>query len=365
MSYFKPKAWAEIDISALLDNYHNINGVIGNSKQICVVKADCYGHGTAGVIPALCEAGCDFFAVSSLSEAVELRQYTDADILILGYTSPCDIPYVIESDITQTVFSHEYAASVLEYIPEGKRLKTHIKLDTGMNRIGYPVEDMGTVLHDCGNPKLDLRGMFTHFATSDEKKLDKAYRQLEMFSEAKKYLADHGVKVEMYHTSNSAAIFRMSDSIFDAVRSGICLYGCLPSDEIGANMLTPVMTLKCLVAHIHTLKKGQSISYGGEYTADADRVVATLTAGYADGLPRACKNCSIGINGTMYSIIGRICMDQCMVDITGASDIKCGDEAVIFGKGGMSADEMAEKAGTIGYELMCGINKRVERVYLK
>ncbi len=362
MLHFKPKTWAEIDISALKNNYDLLNKKAGGAKQICVVKADCYGHGTA-IIPQLCEWGCDFFAVSALSEAYQIRQLApDAEILILGYTSPDDVPVLIENNITQAMFSHEYACLISENVPNGERLKIHIKLDTGMNRIGYKPDEKELLLRDCGLEGIDIRGIFTHFAKADEPSLEHAQEQLDTFIEMKRYLNNNGIDTGLAHTSNSAAILRMQNSIFDAVRSGICLYGCEPSADVCTDGLIPVMTLKTIVAHVHTVKKGESVSYGGEFVADNDRTVATLAAGYGDGFLRACKHGKVGINGRLYNIVGRICMDQFMVDVTGG-DVYPGDTAVLYGKGGMSVDEVARRAGTIGYELLTQVNKRVPRMY--
>ncbi len=362
MLYFKPKTWAEIDISALKNNYDLLNKISGKAKQICVVKADCYGHGTA-IIPHLREWGCDHFAVSSLSEAYEVRQLTsDSDIFILGYTPPEDVPVLIENNITQAMFSHEYAHAVSENVPNGKKLKVHIKLDTGMNRIGYKPDDTELLLEDCKCENIDVRGIFTHFAKADEPVLDHAEKQLAEFITVKDHLNENGIDTGLAHTSNSAATLRMPSSIFNAVRSGICLYGCKPSGYVCTDGLVPVMTLKTVVAHLHTVKKGESVSYGGEFTANSDRVIATLPAGYGDGFLRACKHGTVGINGKMYNIVGRICMDQLMVDVTGG-DVRIGDTAVLYGKGGMSVDEVARLAETIGYELLTQVNKRVPRIY--
>ncbi len=366
MSYCKPKTWAEIDISALLNNYRFLKKRACGAEPICVVKADCYGHGTEGVVPELVSAGCTYFAVSCLPEALDVRKYTDGEILILGYTPPCDVGYVIEKGITQAVFSPEYANAVCGYIPNGKKLKVHVKLDTGMNRIGYCRDDMEQALQDCKRTQFDIKGIFTHLATADESSLSDAQKQLALFSEMKKYLNGHGVETGISHTSNSAAILRMKESIFDAVRLGICLYGCEPSECVCTDGLLPAMSLKTTVAHIHTLKKGCAVSYGGEYIANTDRQIATLAAGYADGFVRACRGGKVGINGCMFDIVGRICMDQLMVDITDHADkVSCGDTAVLFGVGGMHADEQARLAGTIGYELLSQVNKRVPRIYVK
>ncbi len=364
MSYFKPKTWAEIDISAILNNYEKIDKKIGGTKQICVVKANCYGHGTE-IIPHLSNAGCGYFAVSSLAEAYEIRQLAPgAEILILGYTPPEDMPYVIENNITQAMFSHEYSEEISKYIPSDKKLKVHIKLDTGMNRIGYRQDGVEDLLGDCKNPRLSVCGIFTHFATADEPSLEKAKKQLECFLSIKDYLSQNGIDTGLVHTSNSAATQRMPESVFGAVRSGICLYGCKPSFDVCTDGFIPAMTFKTCVAHIHVMKKGEEISYGGEFKADSDRLIATLPAGYGDGFLRVCRNGKIGVGGKLYPIVGRICMDQCMIDITdGGEKIECGDEAVLYGKGGMSVDEVARIAGTIGYELLTQVNKRVPRIY--
>ncbi len=360
----KPKVTAQIDLDALENNYRVIGCHVDETKQICVVKADCYGHGTKGCIPVLNDCGCRFYAVSSLEEALDVRRYTDADILILGYTPPCDIEYAIEHDITQTLFSHEYAVRLARSIPPGKRLKLHVKTDTGMNRIGYGIDEVDTIISDVKKTCFDVKGLFTHFACSDECG-DFTDLQLRRFVRIKKQLENSGFTPEMCHASNSAAAAYLENGRFDAVRSGISLYGLQPSEYAKIDGIKPVMSLKTEIAHIHTVKKGGGISYGLEYTAERNMKVATLPIGYADGFLRAYKGSSVAVNGKKAKIVGRICMDQCMIDVTDINDVKCGDEAIVFGKGGQSVDELARLAGTINYECVCLITKRVPRIYKK
>lgn len=358
----KAKVTAQINLDALENNYRVIERRIGTAKQICVVKADCYGHGTQGCIPVLNDCGCTFYAVSSLDEALDVRRYTNADILISGYTPTCDVEYAIENNITQSLFSHEYASALAENVPSGKKLKVHAKLDTGMNRIGYGMHEGEVLLNDVNNPCFEATGLFTHFACSDEC-TDFTEIQFERFKKMQNRLACGGFVPEMCHVSNSAATFYLDGGGLDAVRSGISLYGLQPSEYAEIEGIEPVMTLKTEVAHIHTVKKDEGISYGLEYRAERDMVVATLPIGYADGFLRAYKGASVTVNGKKAEIVGRICMDQCMIDVTDVGAIKCGDEVILFGDGGQNIDELAKIAGTINYECVCLITKRVPRIY--
>ncbi len=361
----RPKVSARIELSALKHNYKLIQDHIGNTKQICVVKSDCYGHGTSGCIRALNECGCEYYAVSSIAEALEVRQYTDAEILILGHTHACDIEYAIKYGITQALFSHAYAEELAQVIPSGQQLKVHIKVDTGMNRIGYGTDEAMNIKNDISRPCFDMRGLFTHFATADEEDDRLAKLQLKRFLSLRDELVGLGVNVGMCHASNSAATFYLSEARLDAVRSGISLYGLCPSHYAKIDGLSPVMTLVTEVVHLHTVKKGEGISYGAEYIAERDMTVATLPVGYGDGFIRAYKGASVTVNGHMAHLIGRICMDQCMVDVTDiADDVSLGDEVILFGKGGECIDEQADRAGTINYESLCLITKRVPRIFI-
>lgn len=377
--YSRHKTWAEIDIEALRHNYRLLKEHIAPSRMICVLKADAYGHGADSCARALLDEGCDFFAVSCIEEAVALRRVCielgkKADILLLGYTLPHSAGILAEQDIIQTVFSAEYALALNE---EAKRLgrcvRIHVKLDTGMNRLGFPArdeeeavcaaEEISSLLSMDG---LMLEGMFTHFAKADEAEETATLLQYSLFSKVNSILCDRGIKIPFLHVSNSATSVRFPSMKLDGVREGILLYGAAPSESARLEGLRPVMSLKTVISHIHTLKAGQSVSYGGVYTAKSDRLLATIPIGYADGFVRAFGGASVSVQTKSgeanAKIVGRICMDQCMIDITD-TDAGIGDTVTLFGDKSDTLSNLARLAGTIDYECLCLISGRVPRIY--
>ena len=359
-----PKVLAEISKAALINNYKIIEKQTG-MPQICVVKADCYGHGIecSGVFY---DCGCRVFAVSGTDEALVLRGFFNEknvhpDVLIFGYVNPADVPELIENDVICAVFSREYALLCEKNVPEGKKLRVHIKINSGMNRIGFDENTIDDALFAAKLRKFSCEGIFTHFACADGEDEEPTLSQIKRFDFAVSYLKDNGVDFRLIHAYNSAASIRFKPK-YDAVRSGIVLYGEQPSDVCRIDGLMPVMTLVTYVAQVHKLNKGQSVSYGWEFTADRDMTLATLPIGYADGYIRAYKHGYALIGGRRCNIVGRICMDQLMVDITDTDGVKCGDRAVMMGGGGISADELARMSNTINYEVTCLISKRVGRV---
>lgn len=385
--YSRHKTWAEIDLEALRHNYNllktHVNSGSGkNIRIICIMKADSYGHGADTCARALLEEGCDFFAVSCIEEAVALRKVCielgrHADILILGYTIPSSAGTLAASNIIQTVFSPEYAMALDEEAErQGCRLRVHVKLDTGMNRIGFVAQNPETVSRAaddiaqvCALPALSVEGMFTHFAKADEESGedgDMTLTQFERFSAVNRRLIEMGIKIPFLHVSNSAASVRYPDLRLDAVREGILLYGARASECADLPGLRPVMSLKTVISHIHTLPAGERVSYGGTFTSDAERTLATIPIGYADGFLRAFSGAYVSIaakGGRVKApIVGRICMDQCMVDVTGTS-ANIGDVVTLFGEEPSQLYELAKLAGTIDYECLCLISGRVPRVY--
>ena len=359
-----PKVVARISRAALENNYRIIENHTG-MKQICVVKADCYGHGVecAGVFH---DCGCRVFAVSGTDEALVLRGFFDGigvhpDILIFGYVNPSDVPELIDADVICAVFSREFAELCAARVPDGKRLRVHIKINSGMNRIGFSADELEDALYCARIPRFSVEGIFTHFACADEPDEAPTLLQIGNFDRALSYLTGKGVEFGTVHAFNSAAGIRFPPK-YDAVRSGIVLYGLEPSDCCGYEGLIPAMELYTFVAQVHGLKKGEHVSYGWEFTAPRDMTLATLPIGYADGYIRAYKNGYAVINGRKAPIVGRICMDQLMVDVTDIPSVSCGDEALMMGGSGISADELAAAANTINYEVTCLISKRVGRV---
>ena len=382
------KTYADISESALIHNYNKIcshvekYAIDGTPQVICVVKADAYGHGVDGISEVLGDAGCRFFAVSSEEEAEELRRLEEKrgrqpEILILGYTFPENAAAMAAMGVTCTAVSYEHAVLLADAAEKaGAVLKIHIKLDTGMNRVGFSALpcDADETAHRIAElktrPALDIRGIFTHFSCADDELLDGRMRdsvsrtaeQLERYKAVLRKLTALGVDPGLRHAANSAAILGCPESYFDAVRAGVILYGMFPNGEVNG-ILRPVMKFASTIGHIHPLKKGESVSYGGVFTADHDMTAAVVTAGYADGYIRRYTGADITVNGVRFPQIGRICMDQCMIDITGHEElVHPGDEAVLFGgdDGSVLAD-LARRAGTINYECTCIISKRVTR----
>ncbi len=369
------RTWAEIDLDALAHNYRRARELTGPGvRYLGVVKADAYGHGAIQVAAHLEELGADYLAVSSLDEARELRHGgIDAPILILGHTPPEMVPELIRYHITQAVSARakaeEYNAAASAC---GGRLKVHIKVDTGMSRLGFLVRDehfdggVEAIAASCALPGLEAEGIFTHFAVSDEDDTDsEAYtrEQFALFLRVVNALAERGRTFPIRHCANSGALARYPEMYLDMVRPGIALYG------VGADAkrlgLRPVMTLKSSVSTIKIFDPGTDISYGRTYRAADKARIGVLPIGYADGLFRGLSNrLAVVTDQGPAPIRGRICMDMTMVDLTGLPDVKVGSEVEIFGRR-QSVDHLAQLLDTISYELLCAVSKRVPRVYLR
>ena len=381
------KAYAEIDSRALKHNYRiMLNDIHKNSENtvaICVLKADAYGHGAKNCCRALLEEGCRHFAVSSIEEAIDIRAVCDemkvsSEILILGYTLPTQAALLAKYNITTSLVDADYAKSLAaEAKAAGVRVKCHVKLDTGMNRIGFAAKNDEEIAHSAAEiaeiskiPTLDVCGMFTHFAKADEAlepdaQDDMTRAQFELFKKTDETLLSLGTDVKFRHVCNSAATMRFPEYHLDACRLGITLYGTHSSRYVDRYELLPVMKLCTVISHVHTLSKGESISYGGTYTADSDRLIATLPIGYADGFIRAYSGAVVTVltddGERQASIRGRICMDQCMIDITGTS-AKVGDKVILFGNTTKELTALARMADTIEYESLCLVTSRVPRI---
>lgn len=367
---------ALIDLDALEYNIKSIRkktpegtGIIG------VIKADAYGHGSVEVAQVLLENGADWFAVAVVDEGLNLRKHgINAPILLLGYTPELRFEDVINNGFIQTMYSYEMAEKLSKTaVRLGKTAVVHIKIDTGMGRIGYRVNDEAAdeIVRISKLPGIEVNGMFTHFAASDE--ADKAYTnmQFERFMKMDKMLKDRGLNIPVRHAANSAAIMDIDSMMLNMVRPGIILYGAYPSDEvIKENLdLRPVMSIKTHVSFVKEVEKGDCISYGRTYTAPDKRKIATIPVGYADGFIRAyAKEGKVLIKGKFAPIVGRICMDQFMVDVTDIDDVKINDEVVLMGTQGensITADDIAKALNTINYEVFCTLSKRVPRQYIR
>ena len=376
---FEKHCWAEIDLDALLNNYQFIHRTVGGN--ICaVLKADAYGHGSLAVADALHQAGVSAFAVSCLAEARELRRHGLTEpLLILGYTDPAFADELAALHITQALFSTEYARALSEAAAQaGCTVCCHLKADTGMGRIGFSLrsdfDDAVQEMEACyALPGIRITGVFQHFAVADSLEADDiAYTatQHELFARLLARLQADGFDTGVTHCANSAAQLLHPVWRCDLVRAGIILYGLAPSGQVGSPELHPVMKLKAVVTHLKWLQPGQSVSYGRTFTADHPMQVATISVGYADGYPRKLSGLgAMTIRGKAAPVLGRVCMDQTIVDVTGIPDVQPGDEVLVFGPeaapGADTADTVAEKTGTINYEIICGISRRVPRVYLQ
>ncbi len=371
--------WAEIDLDALRQNFAFIRQTVGG--PVCaVVKADAYGHGDAVVARVLQQEGAAAFAVSCLGEAKRLRRHgVTVPVLILGYADPDQAPALAREDVATTCFSTEYAAALSRAAQRaGVRVKVHLKVDTGMGRLGFPAQqDWRAVVRELEAlyrlPGLEICGIFQHFAEADSLQPEAvAYTdaQYALFRKVVDRLQADGYDTGVVHCANSAAQMRRPEWRLGMARAGIILYGLDPSDELHFPALRPAMTLKCLVTFVKDLLPGQSVSYGCTFTAQKPMRAATVCVGYADGYPRVLSGSQgqgrMLVNGRPAPVLGRVCMDQTLLDVTDIPGVAMGDEVTVFGPGGGdTAADVARKAGTIPYEIVCGITRRVPRVYLQ
>lgn len=376
---FEKHCWAEVDLDALVHNFQLLQQHAGNSTVCAVVKAGAYGHGDELVCQTLQKAGAKWFAVSCLSEALHLRAGgITGQVLILGHTDPACAKALSDNNFTQAVFSPEYAAELSSIAQaSGCTVQCHLKVDTGMGRLGFCArsdEDVAgcvDALDACfALSGLQITGMFQHFAVADShtpEDITYTLRQHDLFLQVFDGLKARGRTLKTVHCCNSAALIEHPEWGLDLVRPGIVLYGCDPSGDVHFEGLRPVLTLKTVVSQVKVLEPGQALSYGLKFTAKAPTTVATLCTGYADGYPRLLSGRGVcSVLGKPAPVLGRVCMDQMMVDVTGIDGVKAGCEAIVFG--GSAADslnDIADKVGTIPYEIMCGLALRVPRVYMQ
>ncbi len=377
---YKNRSWAEVDLDAIAHNLQEIKGKLArNTLVMSVVKADAYGHGVFETVRTLLENGADRLAVSMLDEAIQLRKSgVTVPILILSYTDPGRAEELIQYDITQTVFSMELAQSLSKAaVALSKSIKVHIKIDTGMTRVGFApgYDAVKHVVEISRLPGIVVEGLFTHFSKADE--WDKTYTnmQFERFTSICTELNRIGLFIPVKHVANSATAMSYPEMHLDMIRPGIIQYGLYPSCEVDKTLLDlkPAMTLKSKVIMVKKVDAGVSVSYGGTFVTKRETYIATLPIGYADGYSRLLSNkASVLIHGEYAKVIGNICMDQCMVDVTdlvqAGIPVSVGDEAVLFGRQGeneITVSQLAEFMGTISYELVCIIGKRIPRIYVK
>lgn len=365
---------AQIDLSAVRKNVEAIRAVVNPaSKLMPVLKADGYGHGAVPIAKRIDDIA-DAYGVAIVEEAVELRKAgIKKPILVLGYTAALLYDELIAYDITQTIFQYETAYELNEAAKRaGKTVTIHIKLDTGMSRIGFPVTDAGVeeIVKISKLSNLSMEGVFTHFAKADEIDKTATEEQYQRFSDMLSRLSKRGVTFPVRHASNTAAIIDLPKLNLDMVRCGIGTYGLYPSTDVQKNrvVLTPAMELKTHIAFVKELPKGVGISYNGTFVTERPTRVATIPVGYGDGYPRLLSSKGrVLIHGKSAPILGRVCMDQFMVDVTDIPQAKQNDDVTLMGQDGherISAEEISAFAGTINYEIVCGVGKRIPRVYI-
>jgi len=363
---------AQVDLSAIASNLQGIQAKVAPAQVMAVVKANAYGHGAVTVSRLALEQGCSSLAVARVEEGIELRKAgIEAPILVLGGFSPDEAFFIPRFELDATILDEtgmELLAAAAQ--KSASSLRVHVKIDTGMNRVGVRWDKSLALVQTLLTKKeLHLQGLYSHFATADC--LDKSYSQLQLerFCRTLEQLRHSGIEVPQKHIANSAAILDLPDSYFNLVRPGVMMYGYYPSRETSESIpLQPAMTLRTQVHMIKTIDRGESVSYGRLYLAKEKTHIATLAIGYGDGYNRLLSGCGeVLIKGERFPVVGRVCMDWTMVDLGDRSDICVGDEAVLFGRQGeasMTVDSICAKINTIPYEVTCWIAKRVPRLYL-
>ena len=369
--------WAEINLSNLDYNIKNIKAKLGSgTKIIGVVKADGYGHGSVKVAEVLRANGVDTFAVSTLQEAIVLREAGATEqIISLSLTPNFYSNVLVEYDITPVISSLENARAISKTAAEvGKTVSGFIAADTGMGRIGYLTWDENAVseIKEISQlPNFKIAGLFSHMSTADSADKTFSRQQEQCFNEFYDKLIAAGIEIPMRTFANSASVMELPSVYFDAVRPGIILYGCYPSDEVDKSSLSlkPVMSVKATISHLKDVPAGFSVSYGREFISKRPSKIATIALGYADGYPRPyAPKGEVIVNGVKAPLAGNICMDQCMIDVTDAPDVKVGEEVIVMGSDGKNtilADDIAKATGTINYEIICAFGQRLPKVYVR
>jgi len=368
------RAWAEVDLSALEHNFLELKKLVSSTtKVMAVVKANAYGHGAVPCAKTLIASGADYLAVATVDEALQLRSaQISTPILVLGYTAPEHLADLVSCDITATVYSMEQAQALSEEATrQDKVARLHIKINTGMERIGFAPDAASDIVAACRLPGLNPEGIYTHLACADEEDASGVHEQYRLFTALLEQLAQAGLQFSLRHILNSAGILDFPEYQLDMVRAGIVLYGYYPSCHVHKERaeLRPVMSVKARVIHLHRIEKGTGVSYGWTYRAPEAATLATVSIGYADGYFRLLSNRGMMLaDGKPVRVTGRICMDQCMIDVTSVNTIDVGDEIIIIGKRGdarITADDLAKCIGTISYEILCTVGERLPRLYMK
>ena len=373
----KRPAWAEINLANLAHNIKAIRDKIGPGIEIYgIIKADGYGHGAYEAYRTLKENGVKTFGVATLHEVIDLRAKGVAEeIITLGVTPDIYAGEIVKYNITPVTCSYQNAHAISEEAKKaGKTIYGFIAADTGMGRIGLLPDDPESIeevkkISELSNFK--IKGLFSHFATADAADKSYAAKQEQSYCEFYKKLKASGVNIGMRTLANSAAIMEIPSARYDAVRPGIILYGCYPSNEVDKNEIhiKPAMSVKANIVQLKKIPAGASVSYGRSFIAKRESLIATITLGYADGYPRPYSSkAKVIINGAFAPIAGNICMDQCMIDVTDVPGVKTGDEVIILGSDGKNtilADDIANATGTINYEIVCAFGQRLPKVYIR
>ncbi len=358
--------WVEIDINSLKSNFLQVKRIVGEKVGIVsIVKADAYGHGSIAISRALVESGTNMLGVATVEEALELRDSgIKAPIVILGGVQPDELETVAKNNLIPSLFSISTARAIDKYAQKTRKsVRYHLKVDTGMNRLGVVSSDICDFLENLINLRnLELEGVFTHFANADGDSTDLTIKQIEDFNMMLSIINQAGFRPKYIHSANSAAIQRFPESHMNLVRPGIMLYG---SGSMGDSELKPVMRLKTKIIQTKRIAVGTPVSYGGTFVASRPTIIATLPIGYADGYIRRLSNrAMVSIKGSTAPVVGTVCMDLTMIDVTEVPDVRVGDEVVVFGDERVSAEDVARWANTISYEVFSIIGKRVPRVYI-
>lgn len=365
-------AWIEVDLDALSHNFQVVRNLAGNETKVCaVVKADAYGHGVARIAPALEKAGVDYFAVAILDEAIELRKTgITGPVLILGPLMPGHAEYVLRYNLTQTVCSLDMAEELSnEAFRQKKKAKIHVKVDTGMGRIGVNHDSAVSLISEISTlPFIEIEGIFTHFATADSKEKEYVSEQHEIFNRILNDLKALGINIPIAHCATSSTLIDLPEMKMDMVRTGLMLYGIYPrKDQSEKVSLKPALTYKARISFLKEITEKRSISYGRKYFAESGEKIATLPIGYNDGIRRILTNRgNVLIGGKICPMVGTVCMDHVMIDVSEVKNVARYDEAVLIGRQGneeITVDDMADNVSTINYEILSTLGSRLPRIY--
>ena len=382
MDILQKRTWAQIDLDAAAHNFKEIRRYVGNRSMVCcVIKADAYGHGAVRMAEEYEALGADWLALSNIEEALQVRRAgIKLPLLVLGYTPAEAADVLAENDIAQCAYSAEYCAALSENaVKSGVKVKIHVKVDTGMSRLGFYFQDIerdkeavSVVAEACRRPGLIPEGIFTHFAVADGGENGKAFtlKQFSCFMALIAELEKQGVTFKIHHCANSGAILDYPEMHLDMVRAGVILYGMEPSLSVEHHAdFRPVLSLHSVISHVKEIEPGSDISYDRTFTAKGRMRVATIPVGYGDGYPRSLSNKGyVLIHGKKAPIRGRVCMDQFMVDVTDIPDVKFGDKVTLVGKDGdefLPVETLSDLSGRFNYEFVCDLGKRIPREYIQ